>query len=520
MRRSILLLVTAAVVGIAFDVGLRGGLIGLGSTVTITALALGVLALAPDRSVERWAFAALAMLAAAGLAWRTSPWIVTLDWLAALAFLGLASSTSADRPLLGSSLVRLTWRASAPPTLGSVLGPVELVGAADTLRRRPKTHGEGGDRPPSALQRTAPAIGRGVLIATPILLVLGVLLASADGVFASFFDIPTPDLANPLPHLLLIGLGAVVLAGLARWTREPIDPGTTSSRPLGPVETIVVLGGLAGLYALFAVAQVIASTGGDDRIQETTGLTYAEYARTGFFQLLWAAAITIAVLLGLRALSRPGSDRQQVAVRVVSAATCALTLVVVGTAITRLDLYRDAYGLTMLRLACTTFAWVLGVAFLLLGARMLQAGGRDWLPAAYLVVAVLTLGWWNASNPEATVVETNIDRAAETGKLDVSYLDTLSDDAIPAILDGLDEAPPALAAEAREQLCARPEPPAEDDLGYGYGYDYDDGSAGGRAHVDVDADGVVRTRPGWAAFNVSRRDATRALQGCADDLGG
>ena len=83
----------------------------------------------------------------------------------------------------------------------------------------------------------------------------------------------------------------------------------------------MVLSGLALLYGLFAVAQLVASTGGDDRVQDTTGLTYAEYARNGFFQLLWAAAITIVVLLGLRALSRPGGRASQVAIRGVSAIT-------------------------------------------------------------------------------------------------------------------------------------------------------------------------------------------------------
>jgi hypothetical protein len=162
---------------------------------------------------------------------------------------------------------------------------------------------------------------------------------------------------------------------------------------------------------------------------------------------------------------------------------------------------------------------VLGIGFVLLGVRMVQARGRDWLPAAYLVLAVATLGWWNASNPEATVVETNLDRAAETGKLDVDYLDSMSDDAMPPLLGGLDTIPPGLADQVRERICTRPAPDADP-----YGDAYDDDLAvdpfRGRAHVEVDEDGVVRARPGWAAFNVSRQASVDAVQGCADALVG
>ncbi|MEO6627778.1 MAG: DUF4173 domain-containing protein [Aquihabitans sp.] len=509
VRRSALLIVAAGVVGLVADLGLRGGLVSLGSALTVTAVATGLMVVAPDRTPERWLWATLAVFAAAGLMWRSSPWIVALDWLAALAFLGLASSTRRDHPILGSSLPRLAARGGAPVTTSFFLGPHELLQSVDTIRRRPKQ--EVGT--PSVLRRTAPALARGLLLAVPILLVLGALLASADGVFASFFDVPTPDLGDPMSHFALVGLGALALAAFANWTHRPFETPAPTSRPLGPVETIVVLAGLTILYGLFAFAQVVAAAGGDERIQETTGLTYAEYARTGFFQLLWCAAITIVILLGLRALSRPGSRPQQVAERVLSAATCALTLVVVGAAISRLGLYQDAYGLTMLRLACVTFAWVLGLAFLLLGIRMLQTSPRDWLPVAYLAVVVAALGWWNGSNPETTVVETNLARATATGKLDVDYLDTMSNDAVPAILDGLDGVPTPIAAEVRSRWCDRPSAtrPA-DDL-------YLRSESTGSSHLEVGADGRVRNRSGWAAFNLSRHNAADALQRCATDYG-
>ncbi len=510
VARAIRLLLVAVVVGLVVDVGLRGGPIGLGSAVAIGGVATGLMALVPDRSAEHWLWGGLAVLASAGLVLWTSPWVVTLDWLAAIAFLGLASSVRGDRPTVGSSMPWLAWRSGGPATVGFLWSPVEMLGAVDTIRRRPA--GDSGTT--SALRGTAPAVLRGLGIAIPVVLLLGTLLASADGVFASFFDLPSFDLADAMSHLFLIGIGAAGLIALNSSTPEPTYSDETSSRPLGPVETMVVLGGIVVLYGLFAIAQVMASSGGDERIQATTGLTYAEYARTGFFQLLWCAAITMAILLGLRAMARPGGGRQQRVVRIISASTCALTLVVVATAIVRLGLYQDAYGLTMLRLACTTFAWMLGVAFGLLGVRMLQTRSRDWLPASYLLVAVVTLGWWNVSQPEARVVRYNLDRAATTGKLDIDYLDTMSDDALPAILGGLDRLPAPLAEGLRQRLC-RPLPPPVDMVN-----EFGESVSPPRTHAVVAEDGTVATREGWVGFNRSRSAAVDALRECADSLQG
>src|SRR5690606_23484743 len=116
--------------------------------------------------------------------WRTSPWIVVLDWLAALGFLGLAASTDSERPLLGSSLSRLLWRGAGPPGVGALLGLAALLTSAGVVRNRPRP----AEHETTALRRAAPAVARGLAIAVPILVVLGLLLASADGVFASFFE--------------------------------------------------------------------------------------------------------------------------------------------------------------------------------------------------------------------------------------------------------------------------------------------------------------------------------------------
>ena len=79
-------------------------------------------------------------------------------------------------------------------------------------------------------------------------------------------------------------------------------------------------------------------------VLDTAGLTYAEYARSGFAQLLAVAALTFAVIAAARRWAAAA------AAAALLAALCVLTLVVLASALKRLGLYEETYGFTRLRL--------------------------------------------------------------------------------------------------------------------------------------------------------------------------
>src|SRR5262249_38188067 len=149
--------------------------------------------------------------------------------------------------------------------------------------------------------RRAPAVVRGLALGVPVAFVLGLLLAWADPIFRSWFDLTA--LAN---HILLGAIGAWLLTGLSRAAsaREPL-PKLISAPGLGTIEAVLILGGLCGLYLAFVAAQFVALSDGGHHVLVTHGLTYAQYARNGFFQLLACAAITLLVLLAVRACTLP-----------------------------------------------------------------------------------------------------------------------------------------------------------------------------------------------------------------------
>ena len=132
---------------------------------------------------------------------------------------------------------------------------------------------------------------RGLAISAPLLLVFGALFVAADAVFEDIvFDLFDFDLAEVFGHLILFGFVAWISAGLlhAAATGEnlPQPPERPAFLSLGIVEIGVVLGLLNALFLAFVLVQARYFFGGTSRVLGPNGLTYAEYARRGFFELV------------------------------------------------------------------------------------------------------------------------------------------------------------------------------------------------------------------------------------------
>jgi hypothetical protein len=198
----------------------------------------------------------------------------------------------------------------------------------------------------------------------------------------------------------------------------------------------VPVGLVVALFVAFVVAQAAALFGGHDYIQRTTGLTYAEYVHQGFGQLTAATVLTLAtVALAVRKAPR-STARDRLVLRVALGALCGLTLVVVASALHRMDLYQQAYGFTLLRVLVDGFELWLGLLVVLVLVAGVRLSGW-WLPRAALVSAAVFVLVGGLANPEAWVAQRNIDRYRATGMLDGSYLRTLGPDATPTIVSGL-----------------------------------------------------------------------------------
>jgi len=460
-----LLLTLSLAAGAVGDLLLDGPAPGI-NVVLMTALVLALgwvvrrQGRAPD-PLDAW-LPVVALVLAAGIALRADPFVGLLDLAGAAAFTGASiaafSGLAVTRRSLSVVIAMGAWVVGL-----ACIGIVPLLAAA-----RPPAGAA-----PRRLPAWVPAVTRGLVLAGPLVLILAVLFASADPIFRLRMDELLGiriDLGD-LPGRILIVLGLTwLVAGLLAVAAQGIpalegaslgaavpSAALATTRFLGTTEALVVLAGVDLVVGLFVGLQLAYLFGGQDTLA-AAGMTYSDYARRGYFELVAAAALSGGILVGLEysVLARP---RRYLAFATV---LVGLTVVVLASAALRLQLYQDAYGWTELRLYVAVSIVAMAVTLATMAAFLLTDRTR-WLGHAMAVIGVIALVALNVISPPAFVAERNLARVIDPSlvppggraTLDAGYLNVLPDDAIPVIVAALPALPAGDATQLRERLLER-----------------------------------------------------------------
>ena len=287
-------------------------------------------------------------------------------------------------------------------------------------------------------------IARGLLLALPILAIFTLLLSSADLVFAQKFEdfisyLRIENLGEFIAHGIVIFSIAYFYIGIIRYAakRAGKEKLIGIEKPvitpfLGFTEASVVLGSVIILFTAFVFIQFRYLFSGEMYI-DSSGFTYAEYARRGFGELVAVAFISLLLIQSFRAILKHKNANQRKLFARIVIALVVLVLVILASAFQRLSLYESAYGFSSLRTYAHVFIIWLGL--LLVGVVILEflKQTRAFANLVLLVMVgfALTL---NMLNVDAFIVRQNIKRAAAGQELDSSYLARLSSDAIPALV--------------------------------------------------------------------------------------
>jgi hypothetical protein len=433
--------VAVLVIGLIADQFLRAGAVGLGASLTLATAAVALIFAGRIVRLEARLLASAAVLFGTWLSLRASPWLLVPDSAVALVLLAVAASLATRGSVLDLGIAEATARGFSAALHG-------IAGAA--FIARPITHTR------SRISALAPVI-RGLVIALPIAVVLAVLLASADPIFASFFSLNF-DFGRLALDIVFVVAGSLVMAGMLRLAAaKPMDRVDGPTWRLGTTEAVVVLAVLNTIFAAFAIAQAIAASGTGGETLRSAGVTYADYARSGFFQLLWVAGITLVVLVLFSRVTAFAHRAGRLTFLALAEVAIALTLLIVLVASERLSLYENAYGFTMLRLYSHVFAGLIALVFLLLAADLAGLfSRRRWFVGVSAICALVLLVGLNVANPEAVVVGLNVDRANQTHKIDAQYFRELSSDATPALLSSKSKIDPTLWQDAMAVACSGP----------------------------------------------------------------
>lgn len=426
------LALAAVTLGIIADSLFRAGPGGLGLSIWFALCAVNLVCVAwrDGRTLPREStlWLATGVLFAAALTWRDSDELTAFNFLATAFCFAMAAIRLRDRrAALFAAHIRDTLAAGVRLAGDIIAGLVPLAF---------RDLAQSGDA--VALRGRAAPIARAALLSVGVLVVFGSLLRAADPMFASFVSLPEIDFGEAVSHVLLIGFFAWIVAGWARGAllAEPSHRTFSYGFSLRMLDVTALLATLDVLFALFVVAQLGWIFGGEAFLRARTGLTAAAYARQGFFQMAWAVALVIPVLVVSRSALAAGPELKR---RHTLLALPAIGLLgaMIGSAVLRMKMYVHYYGLTTDRFYPLVFMGWLAFVLVWLAGTVLQGRGRTFAAGA-LISGLATLAALNVADPDLLVARVNVTRAASLGRslatgeqpLDVAHLATLSGGAV------------------------------------------------------------------------------------------
>ncbi|MDR0930831.1 MAG: DUF4173 domain-containing protein [Clostridiales bacterium] len=273
-----------------------------------------------------------------------------------------------------------------------------------------------------------------IIIAIPILILLLAILSSADPVFMQILKSFWRFMINLISFetVLKIIVGAIIglyFFGLAYSVCVPEAPKVVVSRPsniswdafITYIITILVL----MVYTFFVIVQVKYLFLAPGVLPN--GITHAEYARQGFFQLLWLSIVNILFIYLIMNFTQPKNAILKKIKPWMLMYSCLVTLMLLVSSAYRMQLYIQSDGLTRMRLLVVTF-----LAFEVFG--LIATAIYIYKPKMNIVLyyAIVTLAFYvsiNCMPVDSIVARNQIARFIKGDSQGVRYVTTLSRDA-------------------------------------------------------------------------------------------
>jgi hypothetical protein len=470
------LVVAGVILGALGDALLRASdpPLGVNMSVWITSVAIAAIvlhrraALRLDR--ERVVWLGIGVMFAAGLAWRDSPPLKLLALVCATLMFAIAAHQLSASWVRRAGVVRYAFALALGAFHAWTASLLVLADATLAIPRANAGRASG--------WRGVLGIVRGLAIAAPLILIFGALFVSADAVFAQLVENAFRfDFEWIVSHVAVFSILTWISTGYLRGFLTGTEPpplrvlekdgalaGLTPKRPtLGITEIATVLAALDLLFLIFVIVQFRYLFGGDALVQVTPDLTYAAYARRGFFELVFAVVLVVPILLAADWLLDRSHPHAALVFRVLAGVQIALVMAITASALQRLRLYYASYGLTEARLyAMVLLAWI-GAMLIWFAATVLRAR-RDSFAFGALTTGLATIALLFVINPDAIIARTNVTRMASADapvRFDVAYATSLSADAVPVLIDALPALPPDVQCPLARRMLRRWPPDRE-----------------------------------------------------------
>ena len=453
------------------------------------------------------------LLLAAGVFLRSAPFLVFFNTIGALYLILLFFNLFLDKDLLNFNFFKY------------LICPFSFLARAFSKSARFIEKFEGSIQLGKGFQNPAlKSALKGVIIAIPVLVVFISLFYSADLIVQKYIDSIWNINIDPAITIrtLLVLIFSYFFIGIfaSAFSNKKPDfspvPKRAEFKPLGWIESTVVLGSTEILFLFFIIIQSVYLFGGKTYVWGISEyITYSEYARKGFYELLAVAIFSLFLIYALEKLTKRETLKQKNLFKILNVVLVLEISVIMFSTFKRLSLYVDGYGLTFSRFFSFVFLfWLFSVFLLFLYCKIYSEKRKTkFLFSLFWLTILFWLGI-NLLNPDAFIAKKNIERLAQGKKLDAYYLNFLSNDAAPEIvkifaLKNKDEIKTQIAGK----LHQRYNPPYNSPCNF-----YSLSETQCKWHSFTQGLQETREARKWQSFNLSHEKALEALSVYAEDI--
>lgn len=283
---------------------------------------------------------------------------------------------------------------------------------------------------------------KSILIILPIVLFIIVLLSSADAIFANLFSFifeflskfSIPEaikiiLTRSIPIIILFFYIGGTL-NLLIYNYENIAIISSTSKMKIEANTIKILLTILNIiYIIFDIIQIKSLI----LHQISMDITYAEYAREGFFQLMFVSVINLAIILISKFFEYKYEEKDNKYINIMSLIMTGLTFVIIISSFLRMNMYENEYGYTLLRLL--VYITLITESILLIPTIKYILDTKFNIVKYYLIIIISVYTLINFINVDYLIANRNIKRYYETEKIDIDYLMNNNTDNVRLLID-------------------------------------------------------------------------------------
>lgn len=273
--------------------------------------------------------------------------------------------------------------------------------------------------PKGKISQNTKKVLKSLLIVIPVVIVVLLLLISADQIFGNLFSkfnilIEDQTIGKIIIRiinfvLLFFYLGGTLYYISKKYKNDNVEEEKKNLRD--PLTINILLTTLNIIYIVFDIIQINSLL----LHRVSSGFNYADYARSGFFQLMFISVINIVIIL----LSKKSKEKNYT--KIMSLLTVLLTLVIIVSSFYRMFLYEQAYGYTVLRLG--VYIILITEVLLLIPTIFYIFNKKVKIVSYYLIITIAVYSLVNCFSIERIIAENNIRRYERTGKIDLYYLE-------------------------------------------------------------------------------------------------